>query len=149
MHKCLPSFPLTSTSNAIDFSRLRAAADDIGTAPQTSPAAPSSNYPSAFASNSELTSASWGKCKYSAQGDGDQSRKRSRPPSITTLAQQEGSVALVQIAQSLPQLMILLQTTPAPQPERPPASSLGCAIAALFEIEGLGLDDIVLLSEPK
>lgn len=139
--------PSTSTSNAMDFSGLRAAADDIGAAPQTSPAAPSSSYLSASASNSELTSASRGKRKYSAQGDGDQSKKRSRPPSVTALAQQEGSAALTQIAQSFPQLMTSLQTTPATQPERPPPSSLGCAIAALSEIEGLGLDDVMLLSE--
>jgi len=137
----------TSTSNAMDFSGLRAAADDIGAAPQTSPVAPSFNYLSVFASNSELMSASQGKHKYSVQGDGDQSRKCSHPSSITALAQQEGSAALVQIAQSLPQLMTSLQTTPAPQSERPPASSLGCAITALSEIKGLGLDDVMLLSE--
>jgi hypothetical protein len=43
--------------------------------------------------------------------------------------------------------MTLLSSAPASQTERPPPTSLGCAIAALSDTEGLGLDDVVLLAD--
>ncbi|KAG2364289.1 hypothetical protein BDR07DRAFT_1482715 [Suillus spraguei] len=104
---CTSAFLLSSsgsTSNAMDFR--------------------GSGYRSST-SNSELTSASCGKCKYSALGDGDPSRKHSRPPSIAAMAQQEGSAALMAIVQSLPHVMSSLTSTTASQLSAPLLLPLG------------------------
>jgi len=142
----LPS-PTASTSNAMDLLQLIAGTTDIGEAPrQIAPAAPTSSHVSST-SNSVLTSANRGKRKHSALDDEGSSRKRSRSPSLTTKAQQEGSAALTSIAQILLQFIDSFDSSSSAKPERPPPTPLGYAIAALSDTEGLELDDVMLLTD--
>jgi hypothetical protein len=143
----LPS-PTASTSNAMDLLQLVAATTDIiGEAPrQIAPAAPTSSHVSST-SNSVLTSANRGKRKHSALDDEGSSRKRSRSPPLIAKAQQEGSAALTSIAQILSQFIDSFDSSSSAKPERPPPTSLGYAIAALSDTEGLELDDVMLLTD--
>ena len=82
--------PPSTPNNTMNFSQFSAAAHEITDAPPPmSPAAPTSSYVSST-SNSELTSASRSKHKFSALGEGDQSQKQSCLPSVAAMAQQEG-----------------------------------------------------------
>ncbi|KAG2370000.1 hypothetical protein BDR07DRAFT_1387518 [Suillus spraguei] len=106
------------------------AATDIGEAlPQTSQAVLTSSH----------ISSDRGKRKYNLNvlDDGGSPQKRPCSPSLTAKAQQEGSEALTSIAQILLQLIDSLASSSSAQPEHPPPTSLGCAIAALSNTEGL------------
>ena len=98
-------------------------------------------------SNSELMSASQSKHKFSALGEGDQSRKRSHPPSVAAMAQQEGSATLASIVQVLPQVLQGFTSSSLPASERPPSTDLGCAISSLHETDGLSTDDVMLITD--
>lgn len=117
------------------------AATDIGEAlPQTSQAVLTSSHISSESTRDlELTSDSRGKRKYNLNvlDDGGSPQKRPCSPSLTAKAQQEGSEALTSIAQILLQLIDSLASSSSAQPEHPPSTSLGCAIAALSNTEGL------------
>ncbi|KAG1888611.1 hypothetical protein F4604DRAFT_1915625 [Suillus subluteus] len=143
----LPS-PSASTSNSMDLLILADAATAIAEAgPQTSPAAPTSTF-TPTTSDSRLTSASRGKHKHSALDNTESSRKHSHPPSLAAKAQQEGSAALASIAQVLLQVVDSFSSSSSTQQdERPPPMTLGCAITALCDTEGLQLDDVLVLTD--
>ncbi|KIK37826.1 hypothetical protein CY34DRAFT_809982 [Suillus luteus UH-Slu-Lm8-n1] len=79
---------------------------------------------------------------------GDPSRKRSRPPSIPGLSDIESLLGDPSRKRSRPPSIAAKSSAPSvSQTERPPPTSLGCAIAALSNTEGLGLDDVMLLTD--